>query len=156
MAGRYTLTIEDYDDERSTFGVAIPDVDDANFTTVDGQLDALEAAIVGITTGNKSGSSRQWLQESFNPAASAEPWAQRETKWLVRYRDNVTGDMYRCEIPTADLDLLPTSTDPNVRKGLDLAAGAGLAFKTAFEDVVLSPDSNAVTVEQVIHVGRNR
>jgi hypothetical protein len=83
-------------------------------------------------------------------SAPSDPVAQREVKWLVRYHD-AAGRKYSVEIPTADLSLLDTDSE-----FLDLAATYPAAFKTAFEDVVVSPadDGSAVTIDSIQFVGR--
>ena len=92
-----------------------------------------------------------------------EQWAQRESKWLVTYRDvtqfldvsntinNVGfGNVYQVEIPTAKLSLLPANTDL-----IDLTVAPWPDFVTAFEAVQNSPTGgNEVEVVSVRHVGR--
>lgn len=76
--------------------------------------------------------------------------AQRENKFLFSYRDNVTGKLCSAEMPCADLTEL--SGDAST---VDLASGVGLTCKTEWDAVVLSPDGNATTLEQIKFVGRN-
>ena len=123
---------------------------------VDLEITALYDAVQDLILGKRQGSSL--LTETAKDAADvglAGGGAARSIKWLCTYQDNVDASEHRLEIPTADLTLqaLPSSF-------IDLAAGSGLAFKTAFEAAVTSPISpgqgggNAVTLLSVEYVNR--
>jgi len=90
------------------------------------------------------------IDEAVSDQATDEE-GQREKKWRVRYSSSVTGKSYHIEIPGAILTgNLIAGTD-----FLNLAAGDGLAFKTAFEAEAREPGTtNAVTVSNVQFVGR--
>lgn len=146
-----TLTYHDYDAEPSTvsfpYGVTLTAV---NFDAQVALQTALADAIAGITRGTKV----RTVYGNVVPtlAVSSDPLAQRENKWLVRYHDVTTGQNYTYELPCADLTFL----DPAARGQAEIGDAAEVdAFVTAFEAYVLSPDQNAVAVDQIVFVGRN-
>lgn len=158
-----TFTIEDYNGENSNFRMNVGPLTAANFTAVRAGLDAVKAALVSdaIILGElrKTTISEQFA-ESADPVASV--FAQRESKYLVTYRDvtqfldgantinNVGfGNLYSVEIPTANLALLQANEDT-----IDLADIA--TFVAAFEAVQNSPTGgNETEVVSIRHVGRN-
>jgi hypothetical protein len=99
-------------------------------------------------------------QDVFNTILSqalpTDQDAQRGNKWLVSYHDNtqffdppvnaIPNDAYlrkfRVMIPTANNSLLADNEND-----LDITAGAGLAFKTAFEAVAKSPAGGTVVID---------
>lgn len=151
MAQGGSFTIMDYNREKSSFTYNVGEVTAVTLPSIlSGNTDleeALQAIIEGVI-------SRRQLDVFDNaeqsPTPPTEKYAQRETKWLVRFRDVTTNKLYRSEIPTAKLSLLTANEDT-----LDLSAGAGLAFKTAFEAHARSVDNNNVVIISVQHVGRN-
>jgi hypothetical protein len=156
MTSRFSLTLKDFDSEKSTCSFRVEQIDDTNFAATDALIDTLKTAIEGISAGVEVSDRRMYAYDTVNLVPPLDQGAQRELKWLVRYADAVTHVLYRVEIPVADTSLLDnTSPDPNTRKSLAMDAGPGLTFVDAFEAVVVSPDGNAVTVEQIILVGRS-
>lgn len=146
------FTMMDHEGEKTPATVYVGDITAVSLPAFLTEFGALRTAIEGITIGvvhKETWVGDDTVLSNTNPANG---FAQRETKWLVRYRDDVTEEVYRSEIGTADLSLLPVGEE-----FLDLTAGAGLAFKTAFEQIARSPESNVntVTVVSVQHVGRN-
>jgi len=144
------ISFIDYSNEksRSKFNVIL--LTAANYVAWSAALTALYTAIQGITIGTLNSDRRIATQIDFSPVPPADVQAQREKKWLVRYSDNVTGNIYRNEIPTADLTLLSNNSD------VISAFPAGVLgdFKTAFEAAVVSPDGNAVTLISLEYVGK--
>jgi hypothetical protein len=156
MTSRFSLTLKDFDSEKSSCSFRVEQIDDTNFATIDGLIDTLKTAIQGISVGVEVTDQRTYAYDTSNLVPPLDQGAQRELKWLVRYTDDTTGEFYRVEVPVADTSLLDNSSpDPNTRKSLPLDAGAGQTFKDAFEAVVVSPDGNATSVQQVILVGRS-
>lgn len=150
--GRFALTYVDYGtpQESSTARFPIPVYDALGFDAQETLVDALATAVAGITLGVKTKDERGNV-EDFPTAQPASKYAQRENKWLVRYHDSVTGNKSTLEIPTADLNEL----DPTKADRLKIDSGAGAAFVTAFNNVVLGPDGNAASVDEVLFVARN-
>lgn len=150
MASKAGFTVLDYGGEYSGVYLRGPVVSAANFDATEALRAALETALDGIVIGTVATRKLQTLDVTISTTKPGNVYAQRETKWLVRYSDNVTGSVHTAEVPCADLSLLVSGGEV-----MDIAAGAGLAFVTAFEDWVLSPAGNAVTVSEIVHVGRN-
>lgn len=151
--GKYIVTFRDFGipGERSTAQFPGPDVTSANIDTWLTETASLRTALEGITLGTVTKLTRV-LSESPQPDTQpASQFAQRETKWLVRYHDAITGKKATLEVPTADLALL----DPNSTGKADMTNAAIVAFVTAFEAFVVGPDGNAAEVDELVHVGRN-
>lgn len=148
--GKATIQYNDYDAERSTVQVNSAAVTAANHDAQVAALTSFVDAIAGITLGLKVGQGYGNFDQILDGQTKASnAFAQRESKWLVRYHDANQG--WKLEIPCADLQFL----DVNNRGYLDLDGTEGAAFKSAFEAFVLSPDGLATTVDSVQHVGRN-
>lgn len=146
----YVRTMTDYDAETTVFRVNTTTLSAANFDAQVALQVALGVAIAGITLGTLQ--KIQYGNEISSPGVNNDPYAQRENKWLIRYRDNLTGEGFRVELGTADLTML----DPNNRGYANIGdAGAVDAFVTAFEAYALSPNGNAVTIDSIQFVGRN-
>lgn len=153
MTGEVSFSVRDYSNEVSSHRIDIADLTSANFDTYVGAsglvpdyYDALNAIVLGNISRERI-TARNILISSA-PAGSV--YAQVELKWQLTYTDAVTGKQWQREIPTPDLTLLVAGTDL-----MNITAGAGLAYKTAFEAVAVSPDGNAVTLNSVRVVGRN-
>lgn len=122
------------------------------------QIGALRTAIVGITIGVASSESQNVFDTILSQDKPTSPNAQRGNKWFVAYHDNTqffdapvnaipnAGYLkpFHIMIPTANNTLLADN-----EKDLDLTAGAGLAFKTAFEAIAKSPYGGSVVLDYV-------
>lgn len=150
--GRNVVTFNDYDAEPSTVSCYSTAVTAANHDAQVAALTSFIDAIVGITLGLKVrqqyGNVDQILAAS---SMATDPFAQREAKWLVRYKRPTGTDTLRMEIPCADLQFL----DENNRGFLDLDGTEGAAFVSAFEAFVKDDGGNAVEVISVQHIGVN-
>jgi len=147
--GKLNLTYIDHDSESSTVGVRTVDLTAANITAQLALQATLQSAIDGIANGALKTRSVLAETEDFAASPPASGFTQRETKWLVSGVDSA-GFSTTLEIPCADLALLPAGSGV-----LDISAGAGLAFADALEAVWISAQGNPVTVNSVVHVGRN-
>lgn len=149
MAAKLVLGYKDYDREIGSVGFRGVALTAANFDAQAALMDALITAIGNVTLGVLENETRQAsaVDNQANPPSAA--FAQRETKFLVKGFDT-GGRRVTWELPCADLDQLITNEDK-----LDLTAGVGLALKTAIEAYALSIAEVSVTVDEVIHVGRN-
>lgn len=77
--------------------------------------------------------------------------AQRGTQWIAGYSDDVTGARFSFRMAGA----IYTA---NLRVGsdhADMTATDVAAFKTAFEDFAVSPEGNAVTLNDLVTAGAN-
>lgn len=156
MAVQATLSGNDYSFnargklESTSTSFWMADVTPANLAAQSILLDNLQAAFDGISLIDFTGKELKAVDDPRGSARPASPFAQRETKWLVSYVDDVTGKQHTMEIGGADLALVGDDG-----KTLNVAAGAGAAFVTAFEAGVKSPVGNDVTFLSAVHVGRN-
>lgn len=147
--GKANYSFLDHDNEGSGVGVNIVDLTAANINTVLAGVEALRIALENVTIGTLRQISVVGQSDIFAGGIPADGNAQRETKWLVSGVDS-EGFSTTLEIPTAQLSLLPAGSGV-----LDISTGAGLALKSALEAIWVSRQGNAVTVNRVIHVGRN-
>lgn len=149
---KVVFSMMDHEEEKSPATIYAGDITAVSLPGFLTQFGALRTAIEGITIGVVA--KEQWIGDEtvLSSTPPTNGFAQRETKWLVRYRGDTTEEVYRMEIGTADLALLPDGDE-----FLDITAGAGLAFVTAFEAIARTPEDSAetVTVISVQHVGRN-
>ena len=144
---KIAIPFVDYSDEGSAVRVWVADA------ILDAAISSFFAAVVAVTIGNAQ---KSVLESAVDKDAgtlgpSANPFAQRETKWLVRATDNVTGKRVTFTIPCADLAQLVPGTD-----FMDTGTGTpGETLVTSIEANVLSDVGNALTVNNIEHVGRN-
>jgi len=151
MTSRHSRSYIDYSNELSTVSFNVPDITAGNIVAVVSDINDIGLALLDLTLGNLKNTQTVLSFTGSNPNPPADPYAQRELKWLVNYRDDVTLKLYQMEIPTADLTgNLLTNTDQ-----ADLASADWAAFVTAFEAGAVSPDGNAVTIVSAYVVGRN-
>jgi len=147
--GKWNYTIVDHTGENSTVGVNTIDLTAGNFAATAALIATLQAAVDNIIIGTPRKESLIAVTTDIAGALPVDPFAQRETKWLVSGVDSA-GLSATLEIPTADLAALPAGSGV-----LDISAGVGLAFANALNAVWISRAGNPVTVSQVVHVGRN-
>jgi len=148
--GRVIVNLVDYDDDRQQ--VSFPTVDvaadgsdfGANYTAAV----ALNDAIAGITIGNLGVMSFQARQSGSDVGPAASPLAQTNIQWIAEYTVAGLGGTRTVRIGTADLTLVTQMY--NGAPALDLTTGAGLAFKTAFENIV-EVDGAGVTLNAVYY-----
>lgn len=149
--GKLNLTFLDESLENSNVGVYIQDYTAATFTALDAQIDTLRDAIAAVSIASLQKEQRVLTEVQTGDAAPTDPYAQRETKWLVVARDTVNGRVVSFEIPAADLSLKVAGGEL-----MNISAGAGATLVTALEAVMRNPATgNAVNVEKIVHVGRN-
>lgn len=147
------VTYADYGDEKSTVSLPTWELSSVNYATYFTEQDALRDAIEGVTLGARV-SIKAVIEDTFEYTAPANPAAQREAKWLVRYKDS-NGKRYSTELPCADVTTAALWLDGQDRA--DLNAAAWQAFVSAFEDHVRQGVAHNLTCEvlEVIFVGRN-
>lgn len=150
MTSSYSVSILDYSNEKSSTRVAVEDIDGTNFAATVTAVQALRNAIGGITLGTVSSDDLTALSTFISRTPPTDKAAQRESKWLVRYEDDVTHKIYRNEIPTADQALLSGNSDLIT----SFPVGVLGTFKSAFEAIVRSPANNSVTVLSLQFVGK--
>jgi hypothetical protein len=120
------------------------------------QVGALRTATQDLIRGVIANEQQDVFNTILSQALPSDQDAQRGNKWLVSYHDNtqffdppvnaIPNDAYlrkfRVMIPTADNSLLTDNEND-----LDITAGVGLAFKTAFEAVAKSPAGGSVVID---------
>jgi len=154
---RASQTLQDYGTpgsgsgaEKSSWAYWMSTLTAANIVAQLGLVSALNTAVLAITRGSQA-ATNVLAVSTQSAVVNADPLAQREVKWLVRYHDTAS-TKFTLEIPTADLSLLDAGTE-----FLNLEDGGPIeAFVTAFQDVVKSPDDPTltVTVDSIQFVGR--
>jgi len=121
----------------------------ANFDAQVTLQNAITAAVAGLCDGALTKTTRVASVVEASPGAPGVG-VQREIKFLVRWHAEA-GSNYRTELPCADLTKLVSG-----QEYVDLTAGAGLAFVTAFEGYVKGDDgSTAAVVDSITFVTRN-
>jgi len=154
----YSVTIADNtlkpngEPETTTLSVPVITLTPGNAAATVTLMGNLSAAIAAITLGNFLKNEVTYAANRLGIGPAASTLAQRENKWLIRYHDATTYQKFQSSIGTADLSLLPDNEE-----FLDISADEGLALKTAFEAVVVSPADAAhtVVVDSIQFVGRN-
>lgn len=166
MAGEnWSYTLTDYNGETSTTNIRVGAVTAVSLpgllTDISAMVTAIDALVLGV---RKSDSLRAFKTPGSNALAS-DPNAQVERKWLVTY-DDITqffdppvnsipnagfGNVFQIEIGTADASLLDDNSEY-----LDLSAGEGLAFVTAFQNMARTPYGGEPRVLSIQLVGRTR
>lgn len=138
--------------EVTTWSVPVTTLTAANYVAKKALIDALQTAVNDVVLGVLRNTDVTIDRELVSILPSNNPLAQRENKWLARYHDSVTQLRFQVSIGTANLSLKIAHSE-----NLDLTAGVGLALKTAFELIVVSPDDSAhsVVLDSVKFVGRN-
>lgn len=148
-----TITFVDYSDEKSTMSVYNGSITALTIAAYLTQLGTLRTATEAITKGVVVGTSWVGDKDTLAAVPPTDVFAQRELKWLVRYENVVSHNIYTMEIPTADptARLLPASDKA------DLADTEIAAWVTAFEAIGRSPenDIDGVGVLDITLVGRN-
>lgn len=152
MATQNNITINDYSNEKSSFGVTSVTANAGNLAAQQTLAAALVAATEDLTIGEVV-KQTQVLVILDSPAIPTSPYAQRELKWLVSYIGDSSGKTFSVEIAAPDItdNVVPNSDVA------DLTSTDWAAFVTAFEAYVRSPDNGTetVTVVGARLVGRN-
>jgi len=146
-------SLNDFSDEKSSWGVAITTLTAANVVAQSALIDTLITKTAAISLCASVKEEIVFDRTLHAGAQPTNPLAQRENKWLVRYTGDATFKKFSTEIPGADLSLLSTAPQSDY---MDSSLAAYTEFKDAFEAVVRSPDdaSETVTVTSIQFVGR--
>jgi len=138
------------------FNGAITAVSIAGFLT---NFGTFQTATDAITLGTRM--QQSWIGDltTVSNAWPTDKAAQRESKLLVDYMDDVTQEPFTLTIPTIDfskLNYVPGGGDAVLFQAPGAHADI-IAWVTAFEAIARSPrnDLNTVTVTGMRYVGRN-
>lgn len=148
-----TFTLLDHSNEKSSVQVYNGSITALTIGAFLTQFAALRNAIDGITLGTIH--KEKWTGDDtlLSNVLPANEFAQRELKWLVKYRNIVNNGIFTLEVPTADPTgrLLPGSDVA------DLTETNMAAFVTAFETIARTPDNDidGTDIMEVRLVGRN-
>lgn len=154
----YSITVNDHtlkgngQPETTSMQIPVTTLSPANVAAQITLANNLQTALAAITLGVFAKSESTYARNLLGVEPAASPLAQRENKWLMRYHDATTFQKFQVSIGTADLTLINLNTE-----FLDLTVDEGLALKTAFEAVVVSPadSTHATVLDSVQFVGRN-
>lgn len=152
MATQNTITINDYSNEKSSFGITSVTANAGNLAAQQTLYATLFGATEDLTIGEVV-KQQMALVIYDTPAIPTSPYAQREMKWLVTYVGDVSGKSFSIEIAAPDItDNVAPNTDI-----ADLSSTDWTAWVAAFEAYAKSPDNGteAVTVVRARLVGRN-
>lgn len=153
---KLSYTFEDYDGEKSSIKL---NGSQYNITTFPATLTSnnnLKEAFRKLSLGAYRGTTYSPFVEVTDDPRPTDVNAQRERKWVVRFRDASNMRIGTAEIPCARL--LDDSSQPYLLPGTNIADMTHPDFvelKAAFEGAVRSIDDNAVIVLDVTLVGRN-
>lgn len=147
------FTLLDASGEKSNttiYNGAITPTSLAGFLTEFGQLrDAIDDITLGVIH------KEAWIGDNtlLSQVLPTNAFAQREIKWLVRYRGNTSKKIFTLTIPTAD----PTGRLVPGTDRADLTNPQMQTFVSRFEGFARTPDSDqeTVTVMDITLVGRN-
>lgn len=162
------VSIEDFDGEPTTVTFWVQDIGAGNYASVTQDIDEVKDAIIAAVRGEvrKTGFTKTFL-ESFADVTDEE--AQRETKWLVTFRDTTQfldagntianagfGKIFTLEIGTA----LLTGNLVSGTNLADLSVTEMDALRDAIQANVRSPynhtaNAPSILVLSIEHVGRN-
>lgn len=166
MAGEaWSYTLSDYNGETAITTINTGAVTAVSLPGLLTNIATMVTAIDGIVLGVRKSDTLRAFKTPGSNAFASDQNAQVERKWLVTY-DDITqffdapvnaipnagfGKVFNVEIGTADASLL----DDN-QEFLDISAGPGLAFASAFNTLARSPYGGAARVLTVELVGRTR
>ena len=156
MPAYVTHSLIGYSGEQSGVKFYLPDVTAAHYDDVTGNgptdnVGALRLGLAAITLLNYTRHTVTTEQYGDAGTLPSSPYAQREIKLLVSYRDTVTSKKYRVEIPGPNLaNLAQAGTDVVDHVNNIVAA----AFVAVMEANAVSPDGNTIAVEGMRIVGR--
>ncbi len=145
--GELEFRVRDNSAELGSIGIHTGAVTAASLPGLLTEIGTLRTAIEGLIIGVMAKESLKVFDTILSGSRPTDPLAQRGVKWTVGYYDETQfidvvnavenpGYLknFTFTIPTADLTLLADGEE-----NLDLTAGAGLAFVTAFENTGRSP-----------------
>jgi len=150
-AGRFRMSLGDFDSQKRQFSFDTAVVTAANHDAQKADHDALVAALMDVTLGTLDFEEFVADREQIRPfVRAAAMTAQVNIECVVTYEDDTTLTQHNVRIPTVDLEddtLWTIGTNE-----WDPADAKWVAFVTAFEDHILSPLGNAVSVVKVVYL----
>lgn len=146
-----SFTWRDYNGESAVEHLFINTLTAGNIVAQTTAINTLANALAAVTLGNMAAQSITLSRTPIDATLPTDPFAQRETKWLLRYHSVSALKKFVSEVPNADLALLAANSDMADMVGAEFAA-----LKTIWEQIVRDPDDNELTIlDSAQHVGRN-
>lgn len=149
MAGSITYSWMDYSKEGSTTTIHVATVDDTNIDSISTAAVTLGTAFDNISLCELQKRKLTAWDVVLSSALPASTAAQREIKWLISFRDNVTGLPGSFTVPGANTALLTSNSDE-----IDMTEAGWPGLVTAIQANVRSNAGNAVTVTGIRLQGR--
>lgn len=151
-----SYTFLDYDGEKSVMQFNAVEYNAGTFPAYLTAIGDFRDSCALISGGTITQESMNLFVTRYSGVKPTDANFQRERKWVVRYQDDVTFNVYRLEIPCARV--IGTANRllvlPNTNQA-DLTAPDWVAWIEDFDAVARSQDGNFVTVLDAYLVGRN-
>lgn len=157
MADYASLSLKDYDGERSSTRLNVAEITAANIDATATALGTLRTALEAIMLQGWYGVQMTDEIYTANPAV-ADPFSQREIKWQFIVEDSLGNVQKGNEIPCADLSILENGSKyiyKNKQVTVTTAAALVQAVVDAFEAIAKDEAGNALTVVDIYQAGRN-
>lgn len=146
MKSRMTITFVDYSGATTSISFDGEQITQDNFSVIQAKQIALCDGLIGIVRGAIKSKLIAGNLIQSDIRESDNPKAYRKNKWRIVYQES-NGKIATFTIGTADLSLCKNSfSNGKTISILPIHEGAGLQFKTAFEDYVTSDDGRPVKV----------
>lgn len=151
------LTFLDDSLEKSSIDYYVPALTAVNFAAsldenTHSTAGSIAALFASLSLCTPIADSLSAMDAKYAQTPPGSDFAQREIGLMLTYTDTVTGKSYRITVPGPDwTNIRSAGTDM-----ADMTSVKMAAFKTAFEEHVVSPDGNAVSLVSGRLVGRNR
>lgn len=140
----------DYGNESSNVSLWVTTLTAANLVAQSTLINNLLTALSAITLGEQQTQVIKLSKTIVSSDLPTNAFAQRESKWLIRYHAATSLKKFTCEVPCADLSLLIPNSEFADLTGTEFAA-----LKTAWELIVRDPDDNELTIlDSAQFVGR--
>jgi len=144
------LSWRDYGGEPSNVGLWVTTLTAANIVAQTTLINNLATALSAVTLGEQQKQTIKLSTIAISADLPTSPFAQRESKWLLRFHAATSLKKFTAEVPCADLALLIPNTEMADMTGTEFAN-----LKTAWELVVRDPDDNELTIlDSAQFVGR--
>jgi len=151
------FTWYDYDGEKSTMQINTVEITELTLAAQAIAIGTLRTALNDITLSVVSRASV--TDHLFDTkTVPTDPFAQRETKWVIVAQDTL-GNVFKAnEIPTADLSLLTLGSKYIIKGGVVVTIDPDnfvFDFQTAYNAVAKSKTGLDLTIVDMYQVGRN-
>ena len=150
-SGLYAIDLVDFVGETQQHSLFTVTPTAGNLTAQIGLRDAYDTALTAITLANVYKNNLGLNRRNSPKNPSSDLTAHREIQWGVVFVDNTTGGRFtfRIAAPVLTANLLPGSDHA------DLSSTDIAAYKSALEAFALSPAGNAITLIDLVVVGKN-